>query len=358
MSARGAHGARAFAALAALDALDAARAVTPSGARARALRYAGERLGDRLRAAPAARRIEVIAIERVPCALGVAFDGAVGARSAGRDLGVGVGRDGPPRPGGWIALERRMLFVEVELEGAPLRVLVDPIAPGAWERTPWGAHFVERYPRRARALRAGARGIEAGLASIGVAASDIEVAILTTLRDQDLRLTVGTARGDGIGGPRASVLPEAAWVVTRAEWESAHDPHEHERPRLVRDGMDRVDASRVRATETDLALGASAALIATPGLTAGHASFAVRGPDGMCVWSGHGVAPDAWAPYHGRYRGLRERVRALDHECVPRGDAACREAALTSMSVERAIADRSAISPAFSMIYARDTIAP
>lgn len=324
----------------ALAAFDEARRVVPAGARARALRRAGERLGDRLRASSAVRRVEVLSLERVPCAVDVAFDGALRA------------------PLRWITLERRMLFVELELGGAVRRVLVDPVEPGAWRDTPWGAWFVEAHPRRAAALASRVRSIEGALATISVSAATIDLSIVTHLRGQDLRATIGTARGDGVEARRASVTPSARWIVPRTEWEGARDPHEHERPHLVREGLDRVDESRIAWMEGDLALGDSAALVATPGLTDGHATLFVRSASGVLAWSSHGVAPDAWSPYHARLPGLRARVRELGVECVPRGDAAARGDALTSMSLERAVTDARGDAPAFRQILPQQELAP
>lgn len=311
--------------------LEEARRVQPAGARARALRRAGERLGDRLRSEGAiARRIEVLAIERVPCPASVAFDGALRV------------------PIAWTTLERRMLFVEIEIGGATQRVVVDPVEPGAWMRTPWGAWFAETHPRRAKKMRR--RTLDAAIASIGIERASIDIAVVTHLRGQDLGATIGTSRGDGVAGPRASAFPRAAWIIGAFEWSSAIDPHDDERPHLVRGGMDRLDEARVTRIDRDLALGTGAALIRTPGLTPGHATFVARGPNGVLAWSSHGVAVDCWSPYHGRVPGLRARVRERDVECVTRSDVASRQDALTSMSLERAIVDRRRDQPAFHLV--------
>lgn len=305
--------------IAPLDEIEPARRLRPAGARARALRRAGERLGERLRRGPVARRLEVLPLDRIPCRASVAFDGALRARW------------------GWLALERRALYAEIEIGGAVRRLVLDPVEPHAWTRTPWGERVVERRPAEAR--RPGARSVVGALASIGVRPEQIDVAIVTHLRGQDLRPMVGTERGDGLEGPRPSVFPRARWIVDAGEWADALDPDEHERPYLVRDGLERVARGRVVLVEQDLALGPSAALVSTPGLTAGHRSFFVRAQAGVLVWSSHGVSAQAWSPYHASLPGLRERVREMGFECIPRADCASRRDALGSMSFERAAAD-------------------
>lgn len=312
--------------------LDRARAVTPAGARVRELRTAGEALGERLRQGAIAR-VEVLALDRIPCRLATALDGA----------STGTLR-------AWGELERRMLFVELERGGERVRVVVDPVALGSWQRTPWGAWLAEAHPRRARAALEGARDVASALASVDVDPASIDIAVLTHLRGQDLRALIGTARGDALEEARPSVLPRARWVVSATEWASARVPHDLERAHLVRGSLERVAESRVEPFEHDLVIAGALAIVRTPGLTEGHASALVHDRGGVRVWSGHGVSAECWSPYHSRVAGLRERVRELDVEAVPRGDAFSRGDALTWMAFERAASDRDAAKPALHRI--------
>ncbi|UJR85570.1 hypothetical protein [Sandaracinus amylolyticus] len=301
-----------------LTELDAARASVPAGARLRAMRLAGEALGERLRAAPPARRVEVLVLDRAPVRAEVALDGSLRA------------------PVRWMELERRMLFLELA-SGA--RVVVDPVEPGAWARTPWGTWLADAHPRRSERALAHGRSVGAALASIGVEADTIDVAILTHLRGQDLRALVGTAHGDGMEGPRESVLPRARWIVSATELASAAVPDDLERAHLVRDVRARVAEARFEPLERDVVIDGSVAVVRAPGLTAGTLGVVVRDARGVFAWSAQAVAPDCWSPYHARLPGLRERVRELDLEAIPRGDAWSRGEALVSMALERAAAD-------------------
>jgi hypothetical protein len=328
--------------LATLSDFDAAREVVGAGARAHALRRAAERLGDRLRAAAPATRVELLALDRLPATARAAFDGALAA------------------PVRWVTLERRALYLElpgVGAEATPLRVLVDPVAPGAWQRSPWGARFVEKHPRRARALGRGC-SIEAALAGIGVTCESIDLVVITHLRGQDLRPLLGTVRGDGLEGPRPGLFPRARWLVTRTEWEDALAPHDHERPHIVQGGLDRLDRTALMIVDRDLAITPAAAWVRTPGVTAGHATLFVHARRGTLAWTSHGTAVDAWSPYHARLPGLRARVRELGVACVPRGDCASRIDALTSMGIERAVADRRADAPVFHRIVPQQELVP
>jgi hypothetical protein len=315
-----------------------ARRTTPIGARTRALCRAGERLGDRLRDKSAVVRAEVISLERLPCAASAAFDGSLRA------------------PVRFVVLERRMLFLELETKASRLRVLVDPSEPQTWKRTPWGSWFEFEHPRRTESLAPHTHSIEAALRTIGVGMETIDLAILTHLRGQDLRLMLGTSRGDGIEAKRASILPNAQWIIPRLEWEDANDPHELERPFRVRDVMDRVETARVVFADGDLAIGESTALISTPGVTDDHRTLFVRGEKGVFAWSSHGVTPSAWAPYHSSLPGLRAHVRQLSLDCVPRGDSSSRRDAHTSMALERSVVDRDADSPALPQIVPQQTL--
>jgi len=315
-----------------------ARRALPPGARLRATRRAGERLGDRLREGAVARRVEVLAVDRVPCRVVDALDG--GART----------------PRTWAWLERRALYLELTIDGTLQRVVVDPVARGSWRRTPWGAWFCEAHPRRAAALGEG-RSLGDALASIGVDAATIDLAILTQLRGVDVAALVGTARGDGVAPAGAGALPRARWIVPAGAWSAALDLDEVETPTFVRDAMERVDDARVEQVG-DRAIGTGAALIETPGWSAGSASLFVRSERGVIGWSSLGVALVAWSPYHARLPGLRERVRELDVESVPRGDAISRLDARLSMSLERAVVDRLADRPALHAMLPREQLVP
>lgn len=321
---------------ASIEEIEAARRLEPSGARARAMVRAGDRLHERLREGAIARRLEVLAIDRAPCRIATAITGA--------------------RARGWAILERRALFLELDLEGQSRRVLVDPVARGSWRRTPWGAWWEERHTWRAARIGARDRSIEDALAAISIDPASIDLAILTQLRGVDLRALLGSGRGDGLEAPSASIFPRARWIIARAALEAAADPHDAERPFLVRDGLERIDRSSLTAIDRDAWLGSSTAIIATPGWSAGNASVFVHTARGVLGWSSHGAARGAWSPYHAGIDGLRELVREEDLPCAPRADAISREDALSSMSLERAIVDRDPGAPATHLIEPRERL--
>lgn len=296
-------------------------------------------MGDRLRDQSSVTQYEVLALERLPCETHVAFDGALRA------------------PLRFVSLERRMLFLELENAGKRLRVLVDPTTPRAWRRTPWGASFEFRHPRRTQSLATHARGLEEALRTIGVGADTIDLAILTHLRWQDLGYLLGTSRGDGVEARRASVLPNARWIVPRVDWENAADAHELDRPFHVRDALARIDTTSIFFAEGDLAIGQAAVLVSTPGITEDHRTLFVRGPTGVFAWSSHGVSPWAWAPYHSSLPGLRARVRERSLDCIPRGDSSSIKDALTSMALERSVVDRDVDSPELPQIIPQQSLA-
>lgn len=322
-----------------LPEFEEARRITPTGARTRALGRVGERLGDRLRGACAVVRAEVITLERLPCLASIAFDGALRV------------------PMRFVVLERRMLFLELESQGSRVHVLVDPAEPQTWRHTPWGAWFASEYPRRTQPLASHTRSLETALHTVGVTSEEIDLAILTHLRWQDVQLMLGTSRGDGIEAKRASILPNARWIIPRIEWENAADPHDLERPFQVRDALSRADTSAVVFADGDLAIGESVALVSTPGLTDDHRTLFVRGAKGVFAWSSHGVTPSSWAPYHSPLPGLRAHTRERSLDCIPRGDASSRRDALTSMALERAVVDRDVDAPELPQIVPQQGLA-
>lgn len=283
-----------------LRVLSAARALGSGSDRVAALRTAGEAVAEHLRASGGVEGLEALDFGTIALE-------ASAALSAWR----APMRIVPLRRRGWL------------VRAGGLRVLVDPATDGAFTATPYGERLVARHPLRARAL--GLRPLEAALSAVGVAASEIDLVLLTHLRFVALE-------------PLLSALPRARLVVSDREWTLQHAVTAWERPFRERAAPPRTD--RVVRAPADVELAPGLAYVATPGLTDGTASIVACVGKRLRVFSANGLTRDAWTPYESALPGLRETVRLRDAEVVLRGDAASAAQAAESMVLERALSDR------------------
>ncbi len=142
-------------------------------------------------------------------------------------------------------------------------------------------------------------------------------------------------------GRTRETLARTRWLAMAAELDAARDPSARDASRYVR------AQPAIEAAHGGLALAPGVLAISTPGATPGHASVAFSHRGKIHVFTHAGVATDAWSPYESKIPGLREAVRLRNVEAIVRGDASDPGAALESMAIERALADRDERAPAF-----------
>lgn len=283
-----------------LRGLSAARALSPGPARIAALRTAGEALAERLRRSGGVESLEPLDFGTLALE---AHSALAGWRAPFRIV--------PARRRGWL------------VRAGGLRVLVDPSTEDAFTATPFGERLLARHPLRTRAL--GLRSVEQALAPVGVAATEIDLVLLTHLRFVAIERLL-------------AAVPRARIVVSDREWAVQHAPSAWERPFRERAAPPRAD--RIVRAPGDLELAPGLFYVATPGLTEGTASVAVSVGKRVRVFSANGLCRDAWTPYESALPGLRELVRLRDVEVAPRGDAASAARASESMMLERSLSDR------------------
>ncbi|MGF1465854.1 MAG: hypothetical protein ACFCGT_06945 [Sandaracinaceae bacterium] len=321
--------------------LDEARAVARPGPRARALRRAGEVLGDALREGPEVVSVRSLHVSDLVYPSRFAFHGALSL----------------PLP--YVMMRHRCLLVQVRAEGTVRNVLFNPSDREGAKATPYFRRLLQSYPFAEALVGAPVKSLVERLADHGLAPEDIDLVAFDHFHTQDLRPTLGTLSGDGLRGPWPARFPNAKLLAPRVEWEDWDDLHPLQRPWFVADGKKGLDPSRVVLTDGDLQLGDGLLLLATPGHTRGNQTLFAHTPEGVFGCSENGTSADSWSPYESRLPGLRRHARLFDAEAVlncntPEGGAE----QLTSMILERAIVDRVAAAPAFVQMYPSSEVTP
>ncbi len=321
--------------------LDDARATPGEGAKLRRLRRAAERLGDALREGPRVVSVRTLPISDLPYPTGYAFQHAARV------------------PWPYVLMQHRALLVQVEAEGELKNVLFNPSDRESARQTPFFQRFERRYGWAERLMPARFGAVEDGLRALGVAPEDIDVIAWDHFHTVDLRVTLGTTRGEGLDDPRPARFPNAILLAPRAEWDAWDSLHPMQRSWFIADGKRDVDARRVAFTDGDLALGDGCLLLRTPGHTVGNQTLFAHAARGVFGCSENGTSCDAWSPYESTVPGLRAFARDYDLEVVLNANTPEQAATqYTSMVLERSIVDRVPERPAFVQMFPSSEVTP
>jgi len=225
-----------------------------------------------------------------------------------------------------VALSRRALLL---VTADDRRILIDPSDAGPC--SPYEERMASRHPVAMRAL--------AALRGDDVEWPDVDLVVTTSLVHRSL--VRSRAR-----------LAKNRWLAPYEEIEAAREPTTFDLPRYARAQveLEPVDGSTMIAP--------GVAMLDTPGPSAGHASIAFSLGGKVYVHTHAGAVVDAWSPYESSIPGLREAVRLRGVEAVIRGDASDPIAALETMAIERALADRRGDEPALFRVLPGMEIVP
>jgi glyoxylase-like metal-dependent hydrolase (beta-lactamase superfamily II) len=312
--------------------LGEARAVGTPGPRIEALRGAGRRLGDELRAAPRARGVKTLDMATLPYPTRFAFNGVV------------------PLPWPMITMVHRSLLVSLDTEEGVKHVLFNPTDVEAARATPFFAKLEAKVKKVApfaeKFLTKRYPTIEEQLAGAGLRPDDIDVIAYDHFHTQDLRRVLGVGNGS------AGRFPRALLLAPRREWLDWDGLHPMQRMWFVEDGKRGVPADRVILTDGDLALGESAALLQTPGHTTGNQTLFVHGADGVFGCSENGCSADNWSPLHSTIVGLRRYAESYESEVVLNSNTPeLGGEQYTSMVLERSVVDPVPGRPEFAQMF-------
>jgi glyoxylase-like metal-dependent hydrolase (beta-lactamase superfamily II) len=300
--------------------LDEARRVAAAGERLEALRAAGRRLHDRLRAGPKCLSVRTFDIGTFPYPTRYALSGAASI------------------PAPFVMMTNRCQLVVFETADGPKRLLVNPSDAEANLETPYFQWIVEKLGVLAsrRFLARLMRQIPEFLDNSGIAPEQIDYVTYDHLHTQDLRRVLGR------WAPRARLL------AFRAELDIYRRLHPLQRYWYIPSALDGIAPERILPLDRDVLLGDGVALVATPGHTLGNHTIVLHTDRGLWTISENGVACDAYSPSHSRIAGVARHAAAEKLEVILNGNT--REASLdqyNSMILELALADPVADAPEF-----------
>ena len=309
--------------------LDEARAIGSPGPKLRALRRAGEKLGQELR--EGARVICTRTMNNVTAVYPTkyAFNKAV------------------PLPVPFVMLMHRCLLVQVLAEGEVRNILFNPTDAEGARRTPYFRKLIDAAGEGpSRLLSKRFPSIEEQIAELGIAPEEIDVVAFDHFHVQDLRSL-----------PQR--FPNALLLAPRVEWKDWDDLHPLQRMFFIEDGKLGFPEDRVVQYDADLRLGDGAMILRTPGHTTGNQTLFCNAEQGVFGCSENGTSADNWAPFESKIIGLRRYARHYEVEVILNSNTP--ELAgeqYTSMILELAMVDRVPEAPAFAQMFPSSEVTP
>jgi hypothetical protein len=298
-----------------------------AGERLSAVRRAAPRLRDRILASGRVAGVRSFVISPLPYPTAFAFAGA--ARS--------------PLP--YVMMTNRCNVVQFEADDGKLRTLLfNPTDAERSAKTPFfadiRASMGEAVGARVVALLKQPTAAES-LAALGLRPEAVDYVAFDHLHTQDLRRILGTKTDPG-------AFPHAKLLIGRPELAILNELHPLQRPWFIPEALEGVLPDRILPADGDLLLGKGAALVRTPGHTAGNWSLVIHTDRGLWAVSENGVACDSYAPEHSRIAGLKRFARKSRLEVILNANTLeGRNEQYTSMILEKLLVDRAPDNPDF-----------
>lgn len=292
--------------------LDAAWKTGTAGTRLEAVRAAGKKLHDRLRAGKTARSVRTYDLVTVPYPARFGFNDAASL----------------PLP--YLMITNRMQLVTFDSPTGVKRLLVNPTDYESGRGTPFFKRLADKYGRTLTdKLIATFHGtVESRLAEAGLRGDDIDYVTFDHLHTQDVRRLL------------RDWVPRAKLLVMRDEAAIFERLHPLQSDWYNPTCLEGISPDRIVRLDGDVLLGDGVALVRTPGHTVGNHSIVLHTDRGLWAISENGIAVDAYTPQKSRIAGLASHAAACGVEVIL--NANTRELSLdqyTSMVLEKSLVD-------------------
>lgn len=149
----------------------------------------------------------------------------------------------------------------------------------------------------------------------GIQPEDIDYVSYDHLHVQDLRPLMGTVNAKGEIKQKA-IFPNAHFIFHQDEWETVMNIHPLNEIWYVKNGFDHLNTEKLLLYTQDLQLCQGAALIHTPGHTAGNHSLYLNTVKGAFTISENGVGPDAYNPEKSKIKAIRDTAKWKGWEVI------------------------------------------
>jgi hypothetical protein len=312
--------------------LDEARGHTVPGRRLEALRKAGRKLGDGLRAGAKVVGVKTLENATLPYPTRFAFNGAV------------------PLPWPMLIMKHRTLLIQLETSAGTKHILFNPTDPERSGNAPFFRKLRERInkvaPFAERLLTNKFASLQDQLMQLGLKTTDIDLIAFDHFHTQDLRDIMGTVDGS------SARFPNALLLAPRREWDDWDGLHPMQKAWFIEDGKKGIPQDRVVLTDDDLALGDGCLLLKTPGHTSGNQTLFTHSDDGIFGCSENGTSADSWSPSHSNIPGLRRYADYYELEVVLNSNTPeFGGEQYISMILERAVVDPVPSQPEFVQMF-------
>ena len=244
----------------------------------------------------------------------------------------------------YVMMTNRCNLVQLDTTAGPKTLLFNPTDAARSARTPFFADLTASLgPALSRRIEARLRRPTAAesLFHLGVRPEDVDYVAFDHLHTQDLRGLLGTR-------DTPAAFPNAKLLIQRSELAILTSLHPFQRPWFIPDAIEDIPPERFLVTDDDLLLGPGAALVRTPGHTAGNWSLVLNTDRGVWAVSENGVACDSYAPEASSIGGLSRFAAHHGLEVILNANTLeGRNEQYTSMILEKALVDRCPANPAF-----------
>jgi hypothetical protein len=211
----------------------------------------------------------------------------------------------------------RLFIVQFRVEGAVKTLLFSPSDYEANRETPYFKRMIDKYgalaPMVSSFLAPVESSVEKALEEAGIKPEEVDYISYDHLHTQDIRKWLGDDKTPGY-------FPNARLLIMKQEWDSTTSLLPQQKDWYCPHGIDGVPADRVILLENSVRLGASVALVRTPGHTEGNHSLVAHTPEGLLVTSENGVSADSYSPAHSNIPGVRDYAKATGMEVILNGN--------------------------------------
>ncbi|OBB84376.1 hypothetical protein A5779_06530 [Mycolicibacterium peregrinum] len=245
----------------------------------------------------------------------------------------------------FLSITNRMLVIRWhDSDGTPRVLLFEPSDVEMGQRTPYFDQLTRRTPRfiRNQLVTEHATVLE-HLATLGIAADDVDYLMFDHLHTQDLRRWVGTtAHQFDLGCQPTAAFPRAKVIVQRDELRAMANLHPMQRPWYQQDSYRDIPPQAFLPINGSVILGPGVAAVKTPGHVFGNQSLVLNTSTGVWVSSENVIAAECLTPEHSRLPGLAGWARRWGQEVVLNANTIETTAEqYNSIIFEKALVDRS-----------------
>jgi len=257
----------------------------------------------------------------------------------------------------FVSITNRMLIVRwSEPDGRRRILLFEPSDVERGIATPYFAQLAAKTPWPLRNLLVTRHGdVLSHLASVGIAAEDVDYLVFDHLHTQDVRRWLGTTAPQadvGQGEPMTAAFPNARLIVQRHELEAMADLHPLQKPWYQPETYRDLPPESLWPIDGDTLVAPGVALLSTPGHVTGNQTLVLNTDSGIWASSENAIAVECLWPENSRIPGLTRSAQRWQREVILNANTLETTAAqYNSMVLEKRLVDRCQADTRFGQFF-------